>query len=266
MVKKLLVLKLLYSGIRTKDIETGEIISLKSRGIFKICEMDTITFDMKKEWTFGNQKYASGKIIDSKLINTNIKTEKISYKSDGIWNPYDSYGGEADEYFSDYINEGFRESFVLEDYSGYGFYKKDEDPVFEAVELKNQGDWEQAYKILTNLWEEYSECIDALVHLGHLLFDQEIFLNRAFNCYKVAADIVERSLSQDFDGIFLWLFLENRPYLRALHGLFLVLWRKKEFEKSYKIAKRLLRICPSDNLGVRFIIDKIQNHEEWKPE
>jgi len=263
MNKELLVIKILNTGFRTKDIETGELLSLKTGIYLKVAEFDTITFEIEKEWTFKKQKYATGKILGNKLILSNIKTTKIEYMSAGIWDPHETFGDEADEYYSDYIKEGYREEFIFKDYSGFGFYEEESDLVFESAELKNIGEWGKAYDLLTDLWGNYPECIDALVHIGNMYFDNECYLNRLYNCYKVAVDIVERNLPKDFDGMFLWGHLENRPYLRALHGLCLVLWRQKKFEEAFNIAKKLLRICPTDNLGIRFIIDNTKNHEEW---
>ena len=95
---------------------------------------------IEKEWIFKKHKYASGKILDNRLIVSNIKTETLVYESDGIWDPHQSYGDEAEEYFPDYIKEGYREAFIFKDYSGYGFYEKDDDPVYNSVELKEYGE------------------------------------------------------------------------------------------------------------------------------
>jgi tetratricopeptide (TPR) repeat protein len=264
--KELLVIKIMNSGFRAKDIKTGEILSLKITGTFKIRELDTIVFEIDKEWVFNKQKYASGKVLSNQFIPSNIKTEKLLYRDDGIWDPHDSFGDEADEYFADYIKEGYRMSYEFENYTGYGFYKEEEDPVFDAAELHQSGDWRGAYDKLTKLWEDFPQCIDALVHIGLLYFDRDVFIEHAYNCYNAAVLIAEQGIPHDFDGIFLWEILENRPYLRALQGLCLILWKKKEFDKSHEIAKKLLRICPTDNLGVRLIIDKIRNREEWREE
>ena len=263
MNKELLVLKILNTGFRTKDIESGELLSLKTDVYLKVAEFDTITFETKKEWTFNKQKYATGKVLGNKLILSNIKTAEIEYMSAGIWDPHETFGDEADEYYSDYIKAGYREEFIFKDYSGFGFYEEEGDPVFEAVELKDNGEWGKAYDLLTKLWENYPECIDALVHIGNMYFDDERYFNRSYNCYKAAVDIVERNLPDDFNGIFLWGHIENRPYLRALNGLCLILWRQDKFGEALNIAEKLLRICPVDNLGIRFIIDNIKNHEEW---
>jgi len=40
----------------------------------------------------------------------------------------------------------------------------------------------------------------------------------------------------------------------------------KEFDKAYHAAKKMLRICPGDNIGVSFIIGPIAEHQEWQEE
>ena len=101
----------------------------------------------------------------------------------------------------------------FKDYNGYGFYEKDDDPVYNSVELKEYGEEEKAYDLLTKLWQDYPECIDALVHIGSMYFYSELFLHRSYNCYKAAVEIAERGMPEDIDGIFLWICHKNRPYL-----------------------------------------------------
>lgn len=84
------------------------------------------------------------------------------------------------------------------------------------------------------------------------------------NCFLTSVHIAEKNLPEDFDGVMLWECLENRPYLRALHGLCLTYWKIKEFEKAHQIAKKMLRICPGDNIGARFLLDTLSRHEEWR--
>ena len=99
-----------------------------------------------------------------------------------------------------------------------------------------------------------------------MYFYSELFLHRSYNCYKAAVEIAERGMPEDIDGIFLWICHENRPYLRALNGLYLTLWKQQEYERSYEVAAKLLRMCPTDNLRVRFNIEKIKNREKWEEE
>lgn len=175
--------------------------------------------------------------------------------------PEESYGDEASDYFADYLQEEFRESFEFVDYTGYGFYGPDSDPVSEAVESKT---FQERYNILAKLWEVYPQCIDALVHIGHMHMDSPRYIDRAVQLYQAAILISEQNFPSNFDPVVLWVNCNNRPYLRALHGLCLALWRIEKFEDAAHLAKKLLRLNPPDNQGVRFIIEDIKNHIPWK--
>ena len=69
---ELIVVKINNNGLRTKDIATGEYISLKTRVPFKISELDTITFKIEKDWTFKKHKYAYGKILVIGYYDLNV--------------------------------------------------------------------------------------------------------------------------------------------------------------------------------------------------
>lgn len=207
--------------------------------------------------------YLTGEVLSWDFIIDNLDTQGHDFSFDEIWDPRIGYGEEeAEEYFHDYLSEGLRKSYIFKDYSGYGFYKEHDDPVFTATE----SDHDTRYSILTKLWEDYPQCIDALVHIGHTYLENKYMYGNARNCYLTAVSIAEKNLPEDFDGILRWMSLENRPYLRALHGLCLVCWKMESFSEAQRIAEKLLRLCPEDNLGVRFIIDKIANQIPWSPE
>ena len=202
--------------------------------------------------------------MDYEFNEAKLEAKGLEFESNGIWDPYETYGDEAKEYFPDYIQEQYRESYVFKDYSGYGFYKKDEDPVSDAVDLKERGDTERAYNILTKLLEDYPECIDALVHIGNMYLDPWFMPEHALHCYKTAILIAEKNFPEKFDPVFLWGILENRPYIRALHGLCIAYWRMKKFEESLSVAKKGLRINPPDNTGFRFILEELEKGREWR--
>ena len=266
MTRELLVIKKLDSGLRTKELSSGETFSIKSGDAYKIGDLETITFDVEKEWTFKKQNYITGNILKHEFILSNIEVEGLDYESDGIWDPFEMFEDDAEEYFADYIKEGYRESFIFADYSGYGFYNPGEDPISDAVELKEQGEWEKAYKKLATLWEDYPQCIDALVHIGNMRFEGKRNLEEAYHCYQTAGHIEKKKMPKDMDGIFLWGCIENRPYLRALHGLCLMLWRREKFDEALTTANKILRTSPTDELGTRFCIENIKNREEWTDE
>ena len=56
--------------------------------------------------------------------------------------------------------------------------------------------------------------------------------------------IGELSLGTDFGGVLLWRMIDNRPFLRCLHGYGLCLWRAGKFEDAYRVFERMLWLNP----------------------
>jgi hypothetical protein len=73
-------------------------------------------------------------------------------------------------------------------------------------------------------------CIDAYAHLGNWALEDRshIAQKRALMHYQVGVAIAERTLGQAFDGILPWGCINNRPFLRCLHGYALALWRLEQ--------------------------------------
>ncbi|NQT58651.1 MAG: tetratricopeptide repeat protein [Bacteroidetes bacterium] len=253
--------KYMVNALRARDLESGETRSIKSPRAYDVKELDTIILDILKEWSFNKTLYISGTVIQKEFKTGNLQVPPHEYTSYGLWNPEESYGDKAPDYFADYLREELRESFEFDDYTGYGFYGPDSDPVFEAVESNT---YEERYNPLVKLWEAYPQCIDALVHIGHMYLDSPRNIDRAIQLYQAAVFIAEQYFPPNFDPIFLWVNINNRPYLRALQGLCLALWRMEKFDAATDIVNKLLRLNPPDNQGVRFIIEDIRNHIPWR--
>jgi tetratricopeptide (TPR) repeat protein len=107
-------------------------------------------------------------------------------------------------------------------------------------------------------------CIDAHVHLGNQMFDQ--MPEDAIRHYEIALGIGELSLKPDFKDTLPWGYLFNRPFLRALHGYGLCLWRLGQDEKALQVFERMLALNPRDNQGVRLCWSDIRNGRSWEPD
>ena len=107
-------------------------------------------------------------------------------------------------------------------------------------------------------------CIDAHAHLGSLAFDRSP--EDAITHYNIAIGIGELSLGSSFNSLLPWGYLFNRPFLRALHGYGLSLWRLDLSEKALAVFERMLSLNPADNQGVRFCWDDIRNGRPWRPD
>ncbi len=238
MEKQYIVLKLNNMGYRTRDLETGKIVSVKSAIDFKTFELDTITLEIEKEWEFKKTSYVSGTVLKSELLLENINVPPLEYDKVGL------------------------HEYEFKDYTGYGFFRPDIDPITEATEMEPQ----KRYDALARLWEKFPQCIDALVHMGTMSFESKRAFKSMFNCLSGAIHIAEQRLPIDDEAQFPWILLNNRPYLRALHGLCLWYWKGGDFEKAEALAEKILRLNPMDNQGARFVLAAVKSREEYTPD
>ena len=63
-----------------------------------------------------------------------------------------------------------------------------------------------------------------------------------------------------------WGMIDNRPFLRCMHGYVLCLWRLKKFEDAAKTFERMLWLNPTDSQGARLCIDKAREKTSWTPD
>jgi hypothetical protein len=185
-----------------------------------------------------------------------------------MWDPKDDYWGEEDEPIDEWakpiIARGPRPEFEIEkvmpgaDPDGDPF----EDPIIASNELKDADDLSGAKRILMELCQADLRCLDAHAHLGNFFFDS--MPEKAIRHYEVGLRIGELSLGDDFDGVLHWDLIDNRPFLRCMHGNGLCLWRLGHFEAAGRVFDRMLWLNPSDNQGVRFLIDDVRAGTAWE--
>lgn len=63
-----------------------------------------------------------------------------------------------------------------------------------------------------------------------------------------------------------WGLVDNRPFLRCLHGYALSLWRLARFPDAEQVLDRMLWLNPSDNQGARIILPEVQAGKAWEPD
>jgi hypothetical protein len=76
---------------------------------------------------------------------------------------------------------------------------------------------------------------------------------RCASDYEIGMRIGELSLGTSFDGVLPWGAIDNRPFLRCMHGYGLCLWRLGKTTEAAAIFERMLWLNPSDNQGERLI-------------
>jgi len=112
------------------------------------------------------------------------------------------------------------------------------------------------------LCESDLRCLDAHAHLGNLAFDNRP--QDAIRHYDVGFRIAELSLGDGFDDVLLWGHINNRPFLRCMHGYGLCLWRMGRFDEVRRVFERMLWLNPPDNQGVRFFIEEVRARKRWE--
>ncbi len=137
----------------------------------------------------------------------------------------------------------------------------DSDPIIEAAELREAGDSDGAREILSGMLAADLRCLDAHAHLGNMMFDTRPKI--AMRHYEAGLRIGELSLGEDFDGLLPWGRIDNRPFLRCMHGFCLCLWRLDRDEEAAVIFERMLWLNPTDNQGVRFLLPALQSGDSW---
>ena len=74
---------------------------------------------------------------------------------------------------------------------------------------------------------------------------------------------VHRQAEYGFDGLLPWGYIDNRPFLRCMHGYGLCLWRLGRLDDAARIFTRLLWLNPSDNQGARFLVEEVRAGLAW---
>ena len=123
--------------------------------------------------------------------------------------------------------------------------------------------WAEAYyKEALRLDPEHA---DAWVHLGNRRFDEDR-LAEALALYERGQAAAESRTIGDparYPSSF-WADLDSRPFMRALHGRGLCLWRLGRLAEAREILAQMLALNPNDNQGARFLLADLEAGLSWQ--
>ncbi|MBN1812078.1 MAG: tetratricopeptide repeat protein [Anaerolineae bacterium] len=106
---------------------------------------------------------------------------------------------------------------------------------------------------------------DAWAHLGNRRFE-EGRLTEALAHYERGQAAAEARTIGDparYPNPF-WLDLDSRPFMRALHGRGLCLWRLGRIAEARQVFAWMLDLNPNDNQGARFLLDDLVAGLSWQ--
>ncbi len=264
---ELVVLSIKRQSAHCRLPGTDRVISLRAGGLWDIVPGEITVVRPRKQWSYAGHPYLSGEIESSRLDAAALGLVPLKLEDQGLWTPDEHYWGEEDEPIEEWakpiIARGPRTEFEMEQViPGRDPEDFDFDPICESNDLKDAGDGAAAYKILMELCQADLRCLDAHAHLGNFLFDHGP--KDAIRHYEVGVRIGELSLPPDFNGLLPWGHIDNRPFLRCLHGYGLCLWRLERFEEAERVFDRMLWFNPSDNQGIRFLIKEVRAKTAWE--
>ncbi|HJX50446.1 MAG TPA: hypothetical protein VJ438_03215 [Candidatus Nanoarchaeia archaeon] len=140
--------------------------------------------------------------------------------------------------------------------------KTKEDYFDEAMDYLEQDEEEKAIEYLNKALTFDENYIEAIEELGSIYFYKDI--DKAEEYYKKSFELSKKKLGGRWPLKLEWGIWENRPYMRAIQGLALILWREYEIEEAKKLFKMLLDMNPWDNQGIRYCMAAIYKGLTWE--
>jgi hypothetical protein len=246
-------------------LSSGDVLTLRAGGLWTIAPGQIVSVRPGRYWRYAGHLYLSGEIESACIDVARLGLVALRLEEQGDWDPNDEYWGEGpiETWAEAIIAAGTRPMFEMEQVlPGANPDDWDNDPITESNDRKDTGDVAGARQILHRLVESDLRCLDAHAHLGNMAFDH--WPKEAARHYEIGVRIGELSFGEGFNGVLAWGLIDNRPFLRCLHGLALSLWRLERFAEAEQVLDRMLWLNPSDNQGARTILPAVQAREAWE--
>lgn len=263
---ELVTLSVKENAVRCRLLNGDRDITLRSNRFWDLAPGEILVVKPRKQWSYAGHAYLSGEIESTRFDVAALGLVPLTLEHQGAWSPdeYDGSGQEKpiEEWATPIATRGLRQAFEMEQVvPGRDPDDLESDPICESNDLKDAGDHRAARKILMDLCQADLRCLDAHAHLGNFDFDERP--EDAIRHYEVGVRIGELSLGPDFDGLLPWGLIDNRPFLRCMHGFGLCLWRMGRFEEAERIFERMLWLNPSDDQGVRALVVQVRSKTTW---
>jgi len=122
-----------------------------------------------------------------------------------------------------------------------------------GCEFYEQGNVDKAERAFQAVLAQMPDHLDAIHHLAIVLSERNS-PDQARDLWEQAVRIGRKAFPEDFNlgrDRLEWGWLENRPFLRCLHGLALSRYDEGKIEEGLGLFQELLSLNPNDNQGAR---------------
>ena len=263
------VLSVKLKSIYGRPVGSAGIVILRADRLRAAAPGEIVVVKPIKQWIYGGTPTLTGTIESTRLDIPALGLVPLRLEPRGTWDPAEHYWGDRGEPIEPWakplIALGKRPQFEMEQVlPGYDPEDPDSDPIGQSNDLREAYEDERAYQILMDCCRADLRCLDAHAHLGNFRFDWRP--QAAIRHYEAGYRIGKLSLGDDFDGVLPWGHIDNRPFLRCMHGYALCLWRLRKFGEASRVFERMLWLNPSDNQGVRLVIGEVRAKGTWRPD
>jgi len=264
------VLKVNQRSARVRVIgEDGE-LTFRSGGVWKVVPGHVAELSVSKRWTHRGHAYASGAVEGARVDVPALGLEPLPVEHRGTidWETYEPFR-DPDPYAPLWRELTARprpavrfHPIAWEGRAAFERGELDDCPVSDAADLRDMGDVVGARQLLMDVLHDDLRCIDAHAHLGNFVFERRP--EEAVVHYEIGVRIGALSLPDDPELCVPWGHIHNRPYLRAMHGYGLCLWRLGRLDEAQAVFERVLTLNPNDNQGVRFCLSDVRSGRTWE--
>ena len=271
---ELVVLSVGQNVVRCRWPDSAETVTVRLSGdfFFNVFPAEIVTFQPRKSWRYARNPYLSGTFMSARLDVDALGLTPLKLSEFGPWDPAEEMLGDDGDVVTDpaelsFVERriyaaGVRQQYEMEQIlPGLDPHDMDSDPIMEAMAVRDAEGTMAAAEKLMDLLRADLRCLDAYAHLGYLWYDN--FPEAAQHYYAAGVAIGELSLPDDFRGLLPWAMIDNRPFLRCLHGYGLTLWRLNRLEEAQAVFARLLLLNPMDNQGARFNLADTAEGRSW---
>ena len=264
---ELIALSVKERAARCRLLGTDRAITLRASRLWDVVPGEIVTVKPRTQWSYAGHPYLSGEIESTRLDVRALGLVPLRLEDMGTWDPKEEYWGEEndpiEEWAKPIIARGPRPAFEMEQVlPGQDPDDPFADPITESNDLKDAGERAEAHKMLMELCQADLRCLDAHAHLGNFVFDH--FPKEAIRHYEMGLRIGELSLGEGFEAVLPWGHIDNRPFLRCMHGYGLCLWRLGRYDEAARVFEKMLWLNPSDNQGVRFVVEAVRAGKAWE--
>jgi hypothetical protein len=264
---ELLALAVRGKAVSCRILGKNHVLTLRPAGLWQAVPGEILTVMPQRKWRYAGHPYLTGEIKAWRLDIPALGLTPLGLEEIGRWDPKEHYWGEPDEPIAAWakpmIKRGPRTEYEMEQVlPGEDPDNPDRDPILEAVDVQQAGDWRKADRMLMDLLAIDLRCLDAHAHLGNFTFPRDP--DTAIRHYDIGVKIGELSLGKDFKDLLPWGYINNRPFLRCLHGYGLCLWRLGRVREAEKVFTRMLWLNPTDNQGARFDLYNVKEGKAWR--